>query len=33
MKKGLIITLPRHDIVTEYLFQFSKPIIEEAEDN
>ena len=33
MKKGLIITLPRHDIVTEYLFQFSKQIIDEAENN
>lgn len=33
MKKGLIITLPRYDIVTEYLSQFSKPIIEEAENN
>jgi len=30
MKKGLIITLPRHDDVTEYLSQFSKEIIEEA---
>lgn len=26
MKKGIIITLPRHDDVTEYLFQFSKEI-------
>ena len=30
MKKGLIITLPRHADVTEYLSQFSKEIIEEA---
>ncbi len=33
MKKGLIITLPRHDIVMEYLSQFSKQIVEEAENN
>jgi len=33
MKKGLIITLPRHDVVTEYLTQFSKQIINEAENN
>ena len=30
MKKGLIITLPRHDEVTEYLSFFSKDIIDEA---
>lgn len=33
MKKGLIITLPRHDPVTEYLAQSSKVIIEESENN
>ena len=33
MKKGLIITLPRHDVVTEYLTQFSKQIIDEAGNN
>lgn len=33
MKKGLIITLPRHDVVTEYLAYFSKQIIDEAENN
>ncbi|MBI2507843.1 hypothetical protein HYV89_02715 [Candidatus Woesearchaeota archaeon] len=32
MKKGMIITLPRHDIVTEYLSQFSKQIIRASED-
>ncbi len=31
MKKGLLITLPRHDLVTEYLSYYSKEIIEEAE--
>ena len=30
MKKGLIITRPRHDDVTEYFSQFSKEIIKEA---
>ena len=30
MKKGIIITLPRHDDVTEYLSQFSKEILVEA---
>lgn len=30
MKKGIIITLPRHDPVTEYLSHFSKQIIEES---
>jgi len=30
MKKGLIITLPQSDDVTEYLAVFSKPIIEEC---
>ena len=33
MKKGLIITLPRHDLVTEYLAQYSKQITDEAENN
>lgn len=28
MKKGLFITLPRHDLATEYLSAFSSPIIE-----
>ena len=31
MKTGLIITLPRSDLVTEYLSQFSEEIIKEAE--
>lgn len=31
MKKGLLITLPQSDDVTEYLAVFSKPIIEECE--
>ncbi len=26
MKKGLIITLPRHDLAMEYLYQYSRPI-------
>src|SRR3989338_11693597 len=30
MKKGLIITMPRYDDVTEYFSQFSKEIISEA---
>lgn len=33
MKKGIIITLPRHDDLTEYLSQFSCYIIEEAAKN
>ncbi len=33
MKKGIIITLPRHDDVTEYLSVFSKEILEIAESN
>jgi len=32
MTRGLIITLPRHDDVTEYLSFFSKSVISEAED-
>lgn len=28
MKQGLFITLPRHDLATEYLSAFSSPIIE-----
>ena len=31
MNKGLIITLPKHDTVTEYLSQFSQEIIKEAD--
>lgn len=31
MNKGIIITLPRHDYVTEYLSTFSQDIINEAE--
>jgi len=31
MKKGLLITLPRSDDVTEYLYFFSKKIIQECE--
>ena len=31
MKKGMIITMPQHDDVTEYFSQFSKEIIKEAE--
>ena len=31
MNKGIIITLPRHDYVTEYLSQYSESIREEAE--
>ena len=31
MNKGVIITLPRHDDVTEYISQFSKEIIDEAQ--
>ncbi len=31
MKKGIIITLPRYDDVTEYFSQFSKEILKEAE--
>lgn len=30
MKKGIIVTMPRYDDVTEYLSQFSKEIIKEA---
>ena len=30
MKKCLIVTLPRHDLVTEYLSYFSKKAVEEA---
>jgi len=28
MKKGILITLPRHDDVTEYLSQFSQQIVD-----
>ena len=31
MKKGLIITAPEYDDVTEYFAQFSKDILKEAE--
>lgn len=31
MNKGIIITLPRHDYVTEYLSQYSEEVINEAE--
>ncbi|MBS3089141.1 hypothetical protein J4402_05225 [Candidatus Pacearchaeota archaeon] len=31
MKKGMIITMPRYDDVTEYFSQFSKEVIKEAE--
>jgi hypothetical protein len=30
MKKGLIITMPQYDVVTEYFSQFSKEILKEA---
>ena len=32
MKKGLIITMPRYDDVTEYFSQFSKEILKEAKE-
>jgi len=32
MKKGLIITMPRYDDVTEYFSQFSKEILKKAEE-
>jgi len=33
MKKGVVITLPKFDDVTEYLHTFSKPIIDTCEQN
>ena len=32
MNKGLLITMPRYDDVTEYFSQFSKEILKKAKD-